>query len=85
MASETPTATGLLAQIAGLTAPAADRASFARLVVVFRRVLGLQERLAADLQTSDFHDATSVTALLNAAGVQQARLAETLGASACRI
>jgi hypothetical protein len=84
LAGETPLLTGVVTRIANLTAPTADRATLARYVVVGRRVLGLQQRLALDLEASKFGDATHVTSLLHTAGIQQARLALVLGAGACK-
>ena len=84
LASEVPTLDRILAQMKRLTAPAADRASFAQYLDLARRQIDLQRRLAADLQAADYGDATKATAQLNAAAVRQAKLAAAVCAPSCK-
>jgi hypothetical protein len=84
LAGETPTLDALFAQIRTLTPSRADRAAFARYLLVSQRLLQLQERLASDLEATDLHDATRVTALLQTASDRKAKVVAALGASRCR-
>ncbi|HST17040.1 MAG TPA: hypothetical protein VLK36_05185 [Gaiellaceae bacterium] len=81
--SEVSTMNGFLSQIEKLTPPGADQPAFARYVLLTRRIIGLEQRVASALEANNIDEANRLGNLLTAAQGPRTNAAVDLGTTHC--